>query len=68
MHRFSVPDISCAHCKNSIETALAAVPQAGPVAVDIPGKQVTTGGQAPVQAVLAALAEIGFPAQVVDGS
>lgn len=65
MTLLSVPDMSCGHCKASIETALAAVPGAQPVTVDLPARRLAVGGTAPVATIVAALAEIGFPATVV---
>lgn len=62
----NVPDISCGHCKASIEAALA--PMAQPIRVDIAARQVHVPEGADADAVLRALAEIGFPAQVVANS
>ena len=58
--QFSVPDMSCGHCKASVEAALARLAPAA-VAVDLPARRVTLKGAAP-EAVVAALAAIGFPA------
>ncbi|MBP6737528.1 MAG: heavy-metal-associated domain-containing protein [Rhodobacteraceae bacterium] len=68
MTLLSVPDMSCGHCKASVEAALAALPAAAPVAVDLTARQVAVGGPAPAEALVKALAEIGFPAQVVTGA
>lgn len=68
MTTFSVPDMSCGHCKRSIETALAALPDAAPVVVDLASRQVTAGGTASDAAILAALDEIGYPATPVAAS
>ena len=65
MTLLSVPDMSCGHCKASVEAALAALPATAPVAVDLTQRQVSVGGSAPAEALMQALAEIGFPAQVV---
>jgi copper chaperone len=65
MQTFSVPDISCNHCKVSIEQALGALPDAGRITVDLPRHEVTTDGPAKTEAILAALADIGFPATAV---
>ena len=37
---FNVPDVSCGHCKSSIETALGPVPGIREAIVDISTKQV----------------------------
>lgn len=64
MTTYSVPDMSCGHCKKAIEQALAEVPGAVPVAVDLDRREIETAA-APA-AVLAALAEIGYPATPVS--
>ena len=67
MQTFSVPDMSCNHCKVTIEKALEALPDAAPVFVDLDAKEVVTEGKAPVEAVLAALSQAGYPATVIAG-
>ena len=66
--KFHVEDMSCGHCKASVEAALAALPAAAPVAVDLTTQQITVGSPAPAETLVKALAEIGFPAQVVIGA
>lgn len=65
MTTLSVPDMSCGHCKASVEQALAGLPGTGTVAVDLPARRVRVDGPAPAPALIAALADIGFPAEVV---
>ncbi|MFN3992334.1 MAG: heavy-metal-associated domain-containing protein [Tabrizicola flagellatus] len=65
MTTFSVPDMSCGHCKAAIETALAAVPQAGEVKVDLATRTVDVSGPAPTAELLRALEAAGYPATVV---
>jgi copper chaperone len=65
MPRFSVPDMSCNHCKTSILSALTALPDAGPVSVDLALHVVTTGGPATPAAIIAALDAIGYAAEPV---
>ncbi len=62
MTRLSVPDMSCGHCKASIEAALA--PIATKVQVDLAARQVSAEGAAP-DALVKALDSIGFPATVL---
>lgn len=62
MTTLSVPDMSCGHCKASVEAALS--PIASKVEVDLPGRRVTAEG-APPEALVKALEAIGFPASVV---
>ena len=63
MTRLSIPDVTCGHCKASIEAALA--PFAAHITVDLPARVVSIDGATDIQAVLSALGEIGFPAQVL---
>lgn len=68
MPGFSVPDMSCAHCRMTIEKALAGVPDAGPATVDLDLKQVRTEGAAASGTIAAALAGAGYPATEVATS
>lgn len=61
--KLSVPDMSCGHCKASVEAALQGVAGAAPVVVDLTTRQVAIAGSA--AAAIQALAAIGFPASEV---
>ena len=50
MTRLSVPDMTCGHCKASVETALSQIPGAAPVTVNLGAKEVEVGGPAPTAA------------------
>ena len=63
MTTLSIPDMSCGHCKATVEAALAAVPGAGPVTVDLAARKIDVSGSAPLAALLAALDAAGYPAQ-----
>lgn len=63
--KYSVPDISCGHCKASVEKAVATLDPAATIAVDLEAKTVTVTTTRQDAEVVAALAEIGFPAQPV---
>ncbi len=63
MTKLSVPDMSCGHCKASVEAALA--PLADRVSVDLAARQVTVEGGDAAQQVTA-LGAIGFPAQILS--
>lgn len=65
MTTLSVPDMSCGHCKASVEAALAGLPGIATVAVDLPARKVEVQGTTPAEALIRALDEVGFPAQVV---
>ncbi len=64
MTTLSVPDMSCNHCKATVEAALATVPQAGAVTVDLTSRKVQVAGPASVEALLQALDKAGYPASV----
>ncbi len=63
MTLLSVPDMSCGHCKASVEAALAPLPGMAPVEVDLAKRQVRVAG--PADQAMTALEAIGFPARQV---
>ncbi len=61
---YSVPDISCMHCKRAIEGAVGAMPGISRVEVDVDSKTVHIAfeeGTVAEADVLARLAEEGYP-------
>jgi copper chaperone len=64
MTTLSVPDMSCNHCKMTIKAALATVPEAGAVSVDLASRKVEIAGSAPASALIQALDKAGYPATV----
>ncbi len=64
MTTFSIPDMSCGHCKATVEAALAAVPGTRDIKVDLTTRQVTVAGSADATAMVAALDAAGYPASV----
>ena len=65
MTLLSVPDMTCGHCRASVESALSALPGAGRITVDLPARRVDVSGPIAADTIIAALDEIGFPAEVV---
>jgi copper chaperone len=61
---YSVPAISCDHCKHAIESEVSKVPGVSAVTVDIAAKTVRVEGDAPDTALRAAIDEAGYD---VDG-
>lgn len=57
---FNVPEISCAHCKQTIEREVAALDGVTRVEVDIGDKQVTVDGSPARDAVVAAIDRAGY--------
>lgn len=62
MTTLSIPDMSCGHCKAAVEKALATVPGAGNVTVDLATRQVTVSGPVELAPLLAALDAAGYTA------
>ena len=57
---FNVPDISCDHCKRSIEEALSAVPEVDSVVVTVEQREVEVAGVASDDAIIAAIGLAGY--------
>ncbi len=57
---YSVPAISCDHCKHAIETEVAKVPGVDRVEVDVASKTVAVDGSADDAAIRAAIDEAGY--------
>lgn len=66
MTKFSVPEMSCGHCKAAIEKAVAAVDDAATVQVDLTQREVTIDSSAGIDALLAAMKSEGFEAQTLS--
>lgn len=59
-HTFRVPDVSCDHCKRAIEESVGGVEGVDRVEVDVPAKLVLVEGDAPDDAVVAAIDRAGY--------
>lgn len=57
---YSVPDISCGHCKSAIEGEVGTLDGVSAVTVDIEARTVTVEGDATEQAIHAAIDEAGY--------
>lgn len=57
---YSVPDISCDHCKNAIETETSRLDGVEAAVVDVAARTVTVTGDADEAAIRAAIDEAGF--------
>lgn len=62
---YSIPNVSCQHCLNTIKAALEPMPGVDFIEADIPNKTLTIEGSNELddQAIRAKLVEIGFPAK-----
>jgi copper ion binding protein len=64
-----VPDISCDHCKTSIEGALSELPGVEKVAVDITARSVDLSydeGHVSLEHIIEAMAEVGYEVPAVN--
>ena len=57
---YNVPDISCGHCKQAIETEVGGVQGVTSVDVDIDARTVTVAGEASDATIRAAIDEAGY--------
>ncbi|HSL58060.1 MAG TPA: heavy-metal-associated domain-containing protein [Acidimicrobiales bacterium] len=57
---YSVPGISCDHCKNAIESELAGVDGVDRAVVDVMGRTVLVEGEVSDDAVRAAIDDAGY--------
>jgi copper chaperone len=58
--RYSVPAISCDHCKHAIEAEVGKLDGVASVAVDVDTKSVLVDGTAPDDTLRAAIGEAGY--------
>ncbi|MES2543218.1 MAG: heavy-metal-associated domain-containing protein [Pseudomonadota bacterium] len=64
MTTLSVPDMSCNHCKATVEAALGSVADTGSVTVDLSTRKVEVTGPALAAELIKALDQAGYPATV----
>jgi copper chaperone len=57
---YSVPDISCDHCKQAIESEIGKLAGVAEVVVDVESKTVTVDGIASDEAIEVAIQEAGY--------
>ena len=63
--RLNVPDMSCGHCKASIEAAIARAAPGAAVEVDLPAREVHVSASLPPAQIIAALNAAGFSASEI---
>jgi len=64
MSVFSVPDMSCDHCKAAITEALEAVDDTVEIDVDMDAREIDVFSDAGDEAIQAALKAAGYPAEL----
>jgi copper chaperone len=62
--KLSIPDMTCGHCKASVEGAVARVAPGAAVAVDLDAKTAEIDGAPDPEAVLGAIRAAGFDARL----
>lgn len=62
IRQYSVPEMTCQHCRASIETAVSRLGDIARVEVDLAALVVTVEGEASGESVRAAIAEAGYAA------
>jgi copper chaperone len=65
MTKLSIPEMTCGHCKATVERTIATQDAAAKVAVDLDTHIVSVESTAPVATLIQALADEGYPATVI---
>jgi copper chaperone len=60
MFRYSVPDMTCGHCAQAIETAVKSLDPRAEVAVDLTSKEVTVRSEADEARVAGTIRDAGY--------
>jgi copper chaperone len=63
MQKYKVPDMTCGHCVETIETTIKGLDPAASVACDLDHKEVTVTTSVAPEKILAALADVGFESE-----
>jgi len=62
MTTYHIPDMSCGHCKSTVEKTIHGLDPAARIEFDMAARKIAVESKADVTAVTAALAKVGFPA------
>ena len=62
MMRYSIPDMTCGHCKKAVETALQELDAQAQIRVDLEKREVELQSSAPADQIVAALKTAGYEA------
>jgi copper chaperone len=62
--RMTIPDMTCGHCRATVETAVAAAAPGARVTVDLDSRTAVVDGAADEGRVLAAVRDAGFDARL----
>jgi copper chaperone len=64
--KLAIPDMTCAHCKATVERTIIDLDSGADVAVDLGAKTATVKTTAPAEAIVNALAAEGYPARLLS--
>ncbi|WP_341213970.1 heavy-metal-associated domain-containing protein [uncultured Limimaricola sp.] len=64
MTTYSIPDMTCGHCRAAVEAAMRDLDPSATVAVDLESRTAEIASAAPEDAVRAKLMQAGYPAQI----
>lgn len=65
MNNFHIPDMSCGHCKATVEKTIHALDPAARIEFDMAARRISLNSGTEAARVQAALAEAGYPATPV---
>lgn len=65
MQKYKVPDMTCGHCVQTIETTIKGLDPAATIACDLDHKEVTVTTQVAAERIAAALADVGFESETL---
>lgn len=66
--QLQVDNLSCQHCVRAVTEAIRAHDAQATIAVDLAAKQLAIRTALPVEQVIAALADEGYPAKLLQGA
>ena len=65
MPKYKVPDMTCGHCVQTIETTIKGLDPAATVSCDLDHKEVTVNTGVPAERIATALADVGFESETL---
>ena len=65
MPKYKVPDMTCGHCVQTIETTIKGLDPTATVSCDLDRKEVTVNTGLPAERISAALADVGFESETL---
>lgn len=66
MTKLAIPDMSCSHCKATVDAAIKSVDPDATLEFDMSARTVTVQTASPVGALLACLETAGYPSTVAS--